>query len=274
MLSQKRAWLITAALAAFIYLVVYITRLFIPLLRTLYPYDHRTMWLYALVFLPFGIVLALFLFNTALGRLAKFATFLGILTVYAPLILVIINSMAAIIFFPIIYLLMPLFDLEGLLKLEGGSAPFFDSAVIEEIVPVLIAVGAAVTIVGLSQIVIARRNNRLAADGLYATMRHPQHLGIIIWALGFTLGGASWLHFFCWLTLVYVLVLLALREESRLIKQSGMDYDAYSQGVPFMLPLKLPGRYSLPATGKRRTVVPLAVYLACVAVVTVVYLVL
>jgi protein-S-isoprenylcysteine O-methyltransferase Ste14 len=182
--------------------------------------------------------------------------------------------MAVMAFFPIVYMLMPLFELETELRLEHHSFPFFDSVIIEEIVPVLIAIGAAITIVGLVQIVRARRNNCLANDGLYATVRHPQHLGIAIWALGFTLGGALWLHFFFWLTLVYVLILLALNEESKLNQQFGADYVDYQQRVPFMLPLKLPAWCSLSTRRWRRAGILLAIYIASIATVTVIYLVL
>ena len=118
--SRKKAWLVTAAVVGFIYLAVYITRLFIPLLQPVVdPYDDRTMWLYALAFLPFVFVLGLFLLTAVLRKLAKFATFFGVLVVYAPLVLMIINNMATIIFFPILYLLLPLFELENLLQLGG-----------------------------------------------------------------------------------------------------------------------------------------------------------
>jgi protein-S-isoprenylcysteine O-methyltransferase Ste14 len=273
-LSRKKAWLITAALAGFIYLAVYLARLFIPLLESVDPYDDRTIWLHALVFLPFVLVLGLFLVTAVLRKLTKFATFIGTLAVYAPLIMMIINGMAVMSFFPIVYMLMPLFELETELRLEHHSSPFFDSAIIEEMVPVLIAIGAAITIVGLVQIVRARRNNCLATDGLYATVRHPQHLGIAIWALGFTLGGALWLHFFFWLTLVYVLVLLALNEEGRLKKQFRTDYVDYQQRVPFMIPLKLPDWCSLPTHRWKRAGIMLATYIASITAVSVIYLVL
>ncbi len=168
------------------------------------------MWLHALAFLPFVIVLGLFLLSTILRKLTKLATFFSVLAIYAPLTMMIINGMAVIVFFPIVYLLMPLFELETELRLEHHSSPFFDSTIIEEIVPALIAIGAAITIVGLVQIARARRYDHLTTSGLYTSMRHPQHLGIVIWALGFTLGGALWLHFFFWFMLIYALLILAL----------------------------------------------------------------
>jgi protein-S-isoprenylcysteine O-methyltransferase Ste14 len=273
-LSEKKAWLITAALAGFIYLAIYITKLFIPLLKSVDPYDNRTLWLHALAFLPFILVLGLFLFTAVLRKLAKFAMFFGVLAIYAPLTMMIINGMAVMAFFPIVYILMPLFEMETELRLEHHSSPFFDSAIIEEIVPVLIAIGAAITIVGLIQIARARRSNRLATNGLYATMRHPQHLGIAIWALGFTLGGALWLHFFFWLTLVYVLFLLALNEESKLKEQFGADYINYQQRVPFIVPLKLPYWFSLPTQKWKRAGILLAAYITSIVIVSVIYLIL
>ncbi|MBA7473344.1 hypothetical protein ES707_08681 [subsurface metagenome] len=274
MLSQKKTWLITAAVACVIYIAIWVTKLFIPLLQSVDPYDDRTMWLHALVLFPFVIILGLFLLTAALRKLTKLATFFGVLAIYAPLTMLIVNGMAVIIFFPIIYLLQPLINLEIKLRLEHHSSPFFDSTIIEEIVPVLIAIGAAITIIGLVQIVKARRKNRLVTDGLYATMRHPQHLGIIIWALGFTLGGALWLHFFFWLTLVYVLIILALNEEGKLKKQFGADYVTYQQRVPFMVPLKLPDWCSLPTRRWKRAGILVATYIASIATVTVIYLIL
>jgi len=273
-LSQKKAWLITAVVACVIYIAIWVTKLFIPLLQSVDPYDDRTMWLHALVLFPFVIILGLFLLTTALRKLTKLATFVGVLAIYAPLTMMIVNGMAIIIFFPILYLLQPLINLEIRLRLHGHSSPFFGSAVIEEVVPALIAIGSAIIMFGLVQIVKARRKNRLATDGLYATMRHPQHLGIALWALGFTLGGALWLHFFFWLTLVYVLVLLALNEEGKLKKQFGADYVTYQQRVPFMVPLKLPAWCSLPTRRWKRAGILVATYIASIATVTVIYLIL
>lgn len=280
MFTQKRAWLIVLGVASIGFLAIWIAKLYIPLLQPIDPYSDldTTLWLHALIFLPFLFVFGLFLFTTAINKFPKIATFLGVWVIYAPLTMAIVNAMAGIMFFPIFFLLWPLIEslieFSDWLGLTGLAAEyFFGSAVVESVVvPALIALGFAITVVGLAQIVVARRKKRLVTDGLYATMRHPQHLGIALWTLGFTLGLPSSVHFFAWFTLVYVLVLLAMSEEGKLEKQFGAEYVSYQGSVPFIIPL-VPARGPLLAIkGWRKVAVLAGVYIVGFAIIIGLYL--
>ncbi len=101
---------------------------------------------------------------------------------------------------------------------------------------VLVAVGLAITIVGLGQIVRSLKDKRLVSGGLYATIRHPQHLGIAIWTFGLALALSRTVGYMAWYTVVYFYLLLALREERQLIGQLGEEYELYKKNTPFMIP--------------------------------------
>ncbi len=229
--------------------------------------DERRAWILALVLFPFVIGLALFLFSTVMSRATKLVTLFGTGISYAALTGQIILSMSGswILIFPLILPLQPLERWLGFNR--AGYLPIRGEPVQDIIVPALIAMGIAITSVGLAQIVIATKRRHLATMGLYATMRHPQHLGISIWALGFALWGSYYLDFLFWFTLTYVLILLAWHEESNLEKRFGDLYHAYQQNTPFIIPF-IPRKGALPDTDKGRTVISLGgVYLAGIAAV-------
>lgn len=233
--------------------------------------DERRSWVLALAFLPFVIGLALFLFSTMISRSTKLVTLFGTGISYAALTGEIILSMSGflLLIFPLV---LPLQPLERWLGFnQAGYLPIRGEPVQDIIVPSLIAIGIAITAVGLVQIVIAARRNRLTTLGLYATMRHPQHLGIAIWALGFALWGSYYLDFLFWFTLVYVLVALAWHEEGNLEKRFGDPYHAYQQNTPFMIPF-IPKKGALPEINSGKKVISLAgVYIAGIAAIFVAF---
>ena len=100
----------------------------------------------------------------------------------------------------------------------------------------LIAVGLAITIVGLIQVFRAYRDKRLQTQGLYATIRHPQHLGIAIWTFGLAFAVNGTAAYMSWFTVLYLYVVLALWEESHLARQFGSAYDGYRRPTPFIIP--------------------------------------
>jgi len=129
--TQKRAWLIVLGVASIGFLAIWIAKLYIPLLQPIDPYSDfdTTLWLHALIFLPFLFVFGLFLFTTAINKFPKIATFLGVWAIYAPLTMAIVNAMAGIIFFPIFFLLWPLIEslieFSDWLGLKGLAAEYF-----------------------------------------------------------------------------------------------------------------------------------------------------
>ncbi len=240
-MSQKKAWLVVVALACVVYIIIRLGQSALDLEFLFHDQlpvgDERRAWVMPSVIFPFGIALALFLFSTAMSRSTKLGTFLGTWTVYASLTSQIIMSMSGawVIIFPLI---LPFNFLAGRLGLRTrGYLPIRGTPAQDIVVPALIALGFAIIVVGLIQIVKGARSKTLVTSGLYATMRHPQHLGILLWTLGFALWGAYVLDFLIWFTLVYALVLLAWHEEENLAKRFGTDYLAYQQNTLFMMPL-------------------------------------
>lgn len=109
--------------------------------------------------------------------------------------------------------------------------------VLEWIGAFLIFFGITLLIAGLVQIVVAKiRGTGLVKKGLYAWVRHPQYLGIIIWIFGDVLYGLRPIDFILWTTLAFLYLLLAESEERTLVKEYGEEYLVYQKQVPFILP--------------------------------------
>jgi len=116
---------------------------------------------------------------------------------------------------------------------------------------VVIAIGLAITVLGFIQVFRAHREKRLQTDGLYATVRHPQHLGIAIWTFGLAYAADTTAAYLTWFTVLFLYIMLALWEEQRLALQFGEAYDGYRQATPFMVPFLKVG-LPLPKSRRRR----------------------
>lgn len=157
----------------------------------------------------------------------------------------IISFYAEMYGFPLtIYLLARFFGLDVAWR-EGGNlwAQLFGTEIAH-----LVAMIAGYTIVLAGVIMIARgwrevyrasHEERLATDGIYGLVRHPQYTGIFI-----VVFGEGIVH---WPTLVSVLffpvicgayVLLARKEEREMIAQFGDRYREYQRRVPMFIPQK------------------------------------
>lgn len=100
----------------------------------------------------------------------------------------------------------------------------------------VLAIGLAINILGFIQVFRAHREKRLQTDGLYATVRHPQHLGIAIWAFGLALAASTTAGYMTWFTMLYCYILLSFWEERNLSQRFGSSYDDYRRSTPFMIP--------------------------------------
>ncbi len=101
----------------------------------------------------------------------------------------------------------------------------------------LLFVGIGLFIQGWRELYRARQQNRLATDGLYALVRHPQYSGLFIGLFGE--GVVHWPTVFSvtvFPLIVLAYVLLARREEKRVIEEFGDEYRAYRQRVPMFFP--------------------------------------
>lgn len=101
---------------------------------------------------------------------------------------------------------------------------------------VFVAIGFAITVISFVQVLQAHRERRLQEDGLYATVRHPQHLGIAMWTLGLAMAASTTAAYMSWFTMLYCYILLAFWEEKQLGEQFGAAYGDYRRSTPFMIP--------------------------------------
>lgn len=270
-MSQKMAWLLVLIVASLAYAAIVLGQSALGLESLFHQQlaigDERRAWVVLSTLVPFVVALGLCLTSTALSESGRGGAVLGSLVVYGALIGNIVMEMSGALYC-ILPLTLPLGVLTNWLGLRGHDyLPIHSTPAQDVVVPALIALGLAITVVGLAQVVVAAKKQALATRGLYGTMRHPQHLGITLWALGIALWGSSVLDVLVWFSLVYVLVLLAWQEELRLQKRFGADYDAYRRGTPFMMPI-LPKKGVLLGEGNDREIaVVVGAYPAGVALV-------
>lgn len=90
---------------------------------------------------------------------------------------------------------------------------------------------------GWRELYRAHQENRLATDGLYGLVRHPQYTGLFIGLFGE--GVVHWPTIFS-VTLFPIIVvaytLLAYREERHMLEQFGEQYRVYQESVPAFFP--------------------------------------
>jgi len=82
----------------------------------------------------------------------------------------------------------------------------------------------------------AQRVGRLATEGAYARVRHPQYVGFILIMVGFLLQWPTFATLLMFPILVYVYRRLAIREEHEVAAEFGSAYADYAQRTPRFLP--------------------------------------
>ena len=82
----------------------------------------------------------------------------------------------------------------------------------------------------------AQREHRLAVDGPYARLRHPQYVGFVLIMLGFLLQWPTLITLVTFPILIVMYVRLARREEKETIAQFGDEYPVYAKHTPAFLP--------------------------------------
>lgn len=97
--------------------------------------------------------------------------------------------------------------------------------------------GATLVAEGWRTIHRVRRENRLATDGVYAKMRHPQYTGLFMIVFGE--GIVHWptvVSVVAFPIIVIAYTLLARREERQVLEQFGDEYRTYQRRVPMFIP--------------------------------------
>jgi protein-S-isoprenylcysteine O-methyltransferase Ste14 len=103
----------------------------------------------------------------------------------------------------------------------------------------LLLVGIGLFAEGWRELYRAHKEHRLAIDGLYGLVRHPQYTGLFIGLFGE--GVVHWPTIFS-VALFPIIVIaytaLAYREEKRMLAQFGQQYRAYKERTPAFFPGK------------------------------------
>lgn len=103
----------------------------------------------------------------------------------------------------------------------------------------LLFTGFGIFLKGWRELYKAHQENRLATGGLYSLVRHPQYTGLFIGLFGE--GIVHWPTFFSvglFPVIVIAYVLLARKEEQKVIEQFGDAYLKYQKQVPMFIPVK------------------------------------
>ena len=116
--------------------------------------------------------------------------------------------------------------------------------------------GIGVVAAGWREVYRARKENRMATNGPYAVVRHPQYIGFFLVVFGE--GVVHWPTVFsltAFPIIVGAYVLLARREERQMVDRFGDDYREYRKRVPMFLPRRADWRRlsggSLPDVGRQ-----------------------
>jgi protein-S-isoprenylcysteine O-methyltransferase Ste14 len=101
----------------------------------------------------------------------------------------------------------------------------------------LAIIGIGLFIEGWRELYRARQENRLATDGLYGMVRHPQYTGLFIGLFGE--GIVHWPTIFSVILFPIIVIaytILAYREERHMLEQFGEQYRRYQRRVPMFFP--------------------------------------
>jgi protein-S-isoprenylcysteine O-methyltransferase Ste14 len=123
--------------------------------------------------------------------------------------------------------------------------------------------GLLVFAIGAAQIYWAKLRRRNAViGGLYAYIRHPQYLGLAVLGFGTMLIWPRFIMLVCYVTMLFLYVLLARWEEERCLDKFGESYRSYQARTGMFLPRSLTYWIPdvLPKAGGKRLSTVLAIY--------------
>jgi len=123
--------------------------------------------------------------------------------------------------------------------------------------------------IGATQIYWAKiRRKNAVTGGVYAYIRHPQYLGLAILGFATMLIWPRFLVLVCYVTMLFLYVLLAGWEEERCLDKYGESYRSYQAGTAMFLPRSLIHWIPdvLPKTGGKRLTAMLAIFAVAMGV--------
>ncbi len=80
------------------------------------------------------------------------------------------------------------------------------------------------------------RPEKVITAGIYAVVRHPQHLGWLSTHVGFSFLLSAWYSLLFTPLLVGLLYLISRKEEEELIREFGEEYEKYKKKTPMLIP--------------------------------------
>jgi protein-S-isoprenylcysteine O-methyltransferase Ste14 len=116
----------------------------------------------------------------------------------------------------------------GMVSLETGVALVMVSST------VLIVLGIILLATGWKK--VYRGKSELVTDGLYARLRHPQYLGLIVIVIAFLIMWPTILTLLLAPFLIVRYILLAREEDRELENEFGDDFRRYRETVPAFIP--------------------------------------
>ena len=146
--------------------------------------------------------------------------------------------------FPLtIYLLTGFFGLDIPLRHESGHlwATLLGYGRAGQMVEMLLGytllfIGAGMLMKGWREVYVANSQGRLAKDGLYGKVRHPQYVGIIVALFGQIIHWPTVITVALFPIIVFAYLVLAHKEERKMIEAFGDAYREYQRRVPRFIP--------------------------------------
>ncbi len=102
----------------------------------------------------------------------------------------------------------------------------------------LVFLGISVLVGGWRQVYRARRERRLATDGMYRAIRHPQYTGIFLALFGQLVHWPTIPTLLLFPVIIWAYARLAAREETEMIRWFGDAYLEYRRHVPAFVPAR------------------------------------
>ena len=119
-----------------------------------------------------------------------------------------------------------------------------------------VVLGISLLIEGWREMFRANRAGQMATTGLYAIVRHPQYLGIFLALFGQLVHWPTILTLALFPVIVWAYVRLARKEERAMVEKFGVQYLAYRERVPMLLPRASQWRQLLSTGTRSRHVEP------------------
>ncbi len=100
----------------------------------------------------------------------------------------------------------------------------------------IVFIGISLLIEGWREVYNATKEERLATEGLYAVVRHPQYTGIFLAIFGQLIHWPTIPTLVLFPLIVWAYYRLAKKEEQQMVEKFGEQYTVYQQQVPMFLP--------------------------------------